>query len=526
MKSPEEYPRLLVTAEPFPDESLKGLLLRVCELNGYKHVQWLKKLAGYENYHTPPQGDAIKRLSILTGIQYTRLQSFAYNVEKSVQTRKKDPARCCYFGNVLIKRHWIEQVAARVCPRCLSDSPYARAIWDMKFITACPTHGISLLDRCPRCGQLLRWTRKSITFCGCGFDLRHAKPRTASGPEIELNTCIYSAVAMHDAIVASNYGIPVDALALLELPELFDFIIFIGRIFHTGTAPACVGQGLLALSNAQQLALTAADCLESWPHKFQERLRRILGPHRDISGLNVALELKAIYPYMRVFAQKPHFDFVRQLVSDFLHQRWDGGPARSSTIMRTLSREHTRYITGNDAKRLLKCNPQTVVRLLEDGTLDGKTVDRGRSRVNLFTRKSVENLAALLSESINTEAATEMLGVTPRTLYLLERARLFRNRANPIRRHIRLYARRDIESLLSLMNDAANCGKQKSLYSPVTFAGVLRRTRVPIAYLLRYIQEGVIRPIDVNYSRSGLYKYIFDLREVQALKNRFRRLGI
>ena len=38
------------------------------------------------------------------------------------------------------------------CPVCLAQSPFLRREWRLSFVTACPSHGVELLDACPECG--------------------------------------------------------------------------------------------------------------------------------------------------------------------------------------------------------------------------------------------------------------------------------------------------------------------------------------------------------------------------------------
>ena len=75
------------------------------------------------------------------------------------------------------------------CPICLQvgKEPYFRRIWRLAIYTFCPSHGIMLHDRCPRCQQAIAYYRQGmgrdwieepsrLSICvNCGFDLAGAK---------------------------------------------------------------------------------------------------------------------------------------------------------------------------------------------------------------------------------------------------------------------------------------------------------------------------------------------------------------
>lgn len=55
----------------------------------------------------------------------------------------------------------------KVCPPCLAEAAYHRAIWDLAFVSACPRHEVALLAACPDCDRILTWIGADLTKCGC-----------------------------------------------------------------------------------------------------------------------------------------------------------------------------------------------------------------------------------------------------------------------------------------------------------------------------------------------------------------------
>lgn len=71
----------------------------------------------------------------------------------------------------------------QACPRCLAeeDVPHLRQKHRLAFITACPNHGVLLIDRCPNCSAPIQplyvpGTPSTVTCCwNCGSDFRQAE---------------------------------------------------------------------------------------------------------------------------------------------------------------------------------------------------------------------------------------------------------------------------------------------------------------------------------------------------------------
>ena len=79
-----------------------------------------------------------------------------------------------------------EHTPRLVCPACLTEAAYHRAIWDFIFTSACPIHSRALLDTCRSCGKPLWWAGTDVSHCGrcLGGDL--TKMPTADVPEANL----------------------------------------------------------------------------------------------------------------------------------------------------------------------------------------------------------------------------------------------------------------------------------------------------------------------------------------------------
>lgn len=168
-----------------------------------------------------------------------------------------------------------EHTPRRVCPACLTEAAYHRAIWDFIFTNACPIHSRALLDTCRSCGKPLWWAGTDVSHCGrcLGGDL--TKMPTADVPEANLRglRVIYG--------LFKEPGFEADAdraRALAPFRDLGDgaLAVFLYRagLFRLGsryepfsfqTPGDLYPQAHLALAEGLALA-------ESWPNAFDDFL--------------------------------------------------------------------------------------------------------------------------------------------------------------------------------------------------------------------------------------------------------------
>ncbi len=59
---------------------------------------------------------------------------------------------------------WIRGNERSVCPTCVSEG-WSKAIHDLKFVDACPYHGVALLSHCPSCQTPLNWVASRFDRC-------------------------------------------------------------------------------------------------------------------------------------------------------------------------------------------------------------------------------------------------------------------------------------------------------------------------------------------------------------------------
>src|ERR1051325_10311171 len=185
--------RLLISGKPYFDESFIGYVLRLTEQNVYESISWIFELAGV-NYEGARQGcmlafeasENLRGLAQLAGINSTELCQLTYR-----RVPSSDEVPLHYFFGQSVSQDLIRTSRPKICPDCLSESPYCRRVWEFAAVTACPTHRRLLIDECPKCKRRISWSRKNVTLCSCKSDWRESPASPVIEQELRLIRHIY-----------------------------------------------------------------------------------------------------------------------------------------------------------------------------------------------------------------------------------------------------------------------------------------------------------------------------------------------
>lgn len=187
--------------KPLEDELLSIWLIRLAHAHGYKVEQLCVLLLGcgrrlwnsdVDKFQPRLLREALKRV---TGITDAQLDAASlHSFEGFISDYFNAQGGSCWIVPLHIYHRIRKSPGLSYCPACLaSDSvPYFRRAWRLSFVTACPHHGVELLDACPECSAPLAPHRVDIgpngfipgpdriLYCpACGHDLRKAASSTA-----------------------------------------------------------------------------------------------------------------------------------------------------------------------------------------------------------------------------------------------------------------------------------------------------------------------------------------------------------
>ncbi|WP_080423710.1 TniQ family protein [Burkholderia ubonensis] len=179
---------LALRVEPYPDESLSSVLMRLVDANGLRSVGALLRDAGCVAFG-PLVSAEIAELSRVCRIGQSIMRSMC---AVEVGGRARGAAFGYAIGHHMIEaRHLLVRERERICPLCLLDGGIMLAAHRLTWMTACPVHAVQLLDVCPQCGKPIAMTRPNMTRCRCGFYLSHIEPVACAREEIETARDLY-----------------------------------------------------------------------------------------------------------------------------------------------------------------------------------------------------------------------------------------------------------------------------------------------------------------------------------------------
>src|ERR1044072_1004745 len=160
--------RLLHTAKREAGESLLGYILRLSDLNYYDTPARITSLAGL------PRLSAAAHFISSNKVDLTTLASLSDTSVEELHRRVYYPAkhsstgcRTVFFFDHQVHHDAIRSQHAKVCPMCLTEFGFCRAVWDLLTVTCCPIHACLLLRNCPQCDTRISWNRKHLCVCVC-----------------------------------------------------------------------------------------------------------------------------------------------------------------------------------------------------------------------------------------------------------------------------------------------------------------------------------------------------------------------
>ena len=167
---------LSVKRVPRVHESSGSYLIRMAVANGYPSKSWLTYIDRSLNrmkLNSSPESVSI--LQHVAGLTKKHRRIF----EKSLvhQRLSKD---------LLV-------VSVRICPKCVKEKMYFDYMWQVAYVSACPFHGVKLIDVCPKCKLPLTWEIPGIASCFCGADFRKYPTTPADDVVLYYNQKLWAA---------------------------------------------------------------------------------------------------------------------------------------------------------------------------------------------------------------------------------------------------------------------------------------------------------------------------------------------
>ena len=249
-----KLPRIVI---PYEDETVRGVLTRLTERNGFPSPAVTAKILGI-SFHQ--MGTAISAVAKACEVP-------AAGLLRSSPCNQGMAA--VHVAGQMLRAKQVSARARRWCPECLAERPSHRFCWDVSVISTCATHRTRLLDRCPSCENRLLWRNPSMTLCeSCSYDLTRAPSTPALDDEIEADTYTLGRLGV----------LPPRPLLLADRIDLGDALSHLdrlGRLILGGYRVSAPSLEDLGVSGSGVLARGIA-MVSDWPRAFHVCLDQVM----------------------------------------------------------------------------------------------------------------------------------------------------------------------------------------------------------------------------------------------------------
>jgi len=170
----DQMESLVIRPLPYKDESLRGYIVRASEANLYPDSKLLFRYAGLQKYNKfdnllipDKEIDLSKIRGLLSNENIADMLLINQLGAKEISHYEGIRFHLWRYGTCAHKQ--------RICPKCLTETPYHRDIWELSLFIICPIHNCLMVDNCEGCGSKINPYRQSLLRCKCGFDYRRSK---------------------------------------------------------------------------------------------------------------------------------------------------------------------------------------------------------------------------------------------------------------------------------------------------------------------------------------------------------------
>lgn len=505
--------RLLRTPRPYPDENLKGLIVRATEENCYYTSALLISLAEVrvdsKTRRTLYRERQFRNLSEMLNLSILELQDLAC----LLGIEGIPPKAYNMFGQ-RIHKYSVRTADPKICPGCLRESNHIRKIWDLAAFTCCPKHRTLLIEKCQACNKQISWSRHQVSVCGCGQDWRGLFLPEVSEAEMILSRLILKSCGIIE-------GAESNPLSTVSLSELLCSVYFISGLQHgvvdaTGKLYAVK----LAHKELHESLTNAVAVFEDWPDNYFEFIERCRGQiSTRVGESGLYKDFGKLYDPLFIRKNNPLPNFMRVAFKQYLTAHWDGGYAGWCSSIPKEDLSTKKYMTKNETAKELNIAWQTVERLYKKDYIRGTFYPWiNRSRI-LIEADSVRELKERWSKAITSRQAGEMLGIGRRAVVsLVESGCLVAIQGPAVTGQLEWkFEVSEVERLFQLVKGkirekVKTAGRNISFYKAIQ---KLSKLSIEVGSFVRLILNGEIAPVDQS-AEPGLAGLLLDQCEIEA----------
>lgn len=368
---------LLARAKAKDNECVLSYLIRLSEMNGFRHIGHLLKVAGLEwkNNRVPVHSilageyDLSRHLSIL-GIE--SVPSAASRVYKSFKR--------------VIDTPYVFAKNPKICPACIASTGYCNQAWAFLPVVACNKHRLLLVDEYEKNGERLSWYRERVDGINQQYGPFALTLLRANSPALKYNAFVESLI--------TNSRLEFEAPAILKGLSFNEFLTCINFLAHY-TARAS-GR---AFSPFQLKNVDLADCyidvwslLSNWPDRFYELLSQFIDnpmSQRGVAGLNKHYRDLSEQLYRR--KENRGILIIKEEFDRYIGTYWPGVLETNRLTRFKLPSNTSNIISKKEAAFIIGCRPERIDRLVAQNRMS-RVVFRGKAHYLRNEAQEVVNI--------------------------------------------------------------------------------------------------------------------------------------
>jgi TniQ len=376
------------------DECLVSYLIRLSENNGFRHIGYLLRYAGFEWKNT-----RVPIRQILSG----EFDLSSYLLQMGLVDVKSPAADVYETFRPVIDTPYIFVKFPKVCLQCLKEYGYCRYQWAFLSVVACNEHQNLLTDTgCS--GKKSSWYRTKIDdYESNNKDRILFNEGSSRSSVLQFNEYIEALLFHH----SYAFKFP-EVLSGLSIRESLTFINFLAhysaRLLDSPFNPIQMTNEALA-----QRYVAIWDILKNWPVGFYELLSQfIVKPmnKKGVAGINK--HFKDLHDHLFRRRDNQGIAIIRKEFDRYISVHWPGSLEIARFKRITFSATNRSFISKKDAAAIIRCRPERIDKFVKSKRL-GEVLFKDNVSYRLG---EVQNLASLLNENWTISEACDFLQLT------------------------------------------------------------------------------------------------------------------
>ncbi|MRK21535.1 TniQ family protein [Pseudomonas sp. JG-B] len=478
--------------DPFlADESLNGYLLRLAEEN----------FIGSLNVLLRPTG--IRAKTCYSAHELAAIADYhGLDMELLLQLSEVKAVNGSMSAGAFVRAS-----AVPSCPACLREAGYVRQAWHHELVTACPSHGLVLIDHCPQCSSHLDLSQSGVCQCRCGYMLTEAD----AAPADAANFFVSSLLTAH----------PNDAVApwpwaeVGALPKDIDrFLVFLA---NQGMQKPQRKGAAISFSRAQEINRACYVLSQDLPVHFRGFVEARVQAANQLESSRFIKNLGRWYQELNTSFASEDYAAIRETTYRVILEKANAPINRKMKQIGAELLGLKSTFTAAEAARLLGSSTDRIFSYVKSGRLPGKILNGASVEFCLVDRGAVEAEQRAAAELIAGKDLLKALNITRRVRERLVECGVLLRVAEVEKP---LFARgdyriQDIQRLIAILD--AGC----SNVGAATLIGLdeisaKRYSSLQTAELYRQIFAGRIRPVLKVAGMQGLAAFKFDQDEIKS----------